>query len=102
MRAAPLCARRRDGHDVADIPSVPLTGDAALCSSGRSPQQVVAGPDGAVWFTAASGEVGRMTTAGGLSLAPVPGTGTRLPESIVVGPDERSGGPTRSARRSGG
>jgi virginiamycin B lyase len=68
-------------------PAVPLTGDSALCTSGRSPQQIVAGPDGALWFTAASSEVGRMTTAGGLSLVPTPGTGTRLPESIAVGPD---------------
>jgi virginiamycin B lyase len=68
-------------------PAVPLTGDSALCTSGRSPQQIVAGPDGALWFTAASSEVGRMTTSGGLSLAPTPGTGTRLPESITVGPD---------------
>jgi len=66
---------------------VPLSGDSALCSSGRSPQQIVAGPDGAVWFTAASGEIGRVTTSGGLSLVPTPGTGTRLPESITVGPD---------------
>jgi virginiamycin B lyase len=68
-------------------PAVPLTGDSALCSSGRSPQQLVSGPDGAVWFTAASGEIGRMTTAGGLSLVPTPGAGTRLPDSITVGPD---------------
>jgi virginiamycin B lyase len=68
-------------------PAVPLTGDSALCSSGRSPQQIVAGPDGALWFTAASSEVGRMTTSGSLSLVPTPGTGTRLPESITVGPD---------------
>jgi virginiamycin B lyase len=68
-------------------PAVPLTGDSALCSSGRSPQQIVAGPDGAMWFTAASSEVGRMTTSGGLLLVPTPGSGTRLPESITLGPD---------------
>ncbi len=68
-------------------PTVPLGGDSALCSSGRSPQQLVAGPDGAVWFTAASSEVGRMTTTGGLSLVTTPGTGTRLPQSITAGPD---------------
>jgi virginiamycin B lyase len=68
-------------------PAVPLTGDSALCSSGRSPQGLVAGPDGAVWFTAASGEIGRVTTSGGLSLVPVPGSGTRLPDSITRGPD---------------
>jgi virginiamycin B lyase len=67
--------------------AVPLTGDSALCASGRSPQQIVAGPDGALWFTAASSEVGRMTTSGGLSLVPTPGSGTRLPESITLGPD---------------
>jgi virginiamycin B lyase len=68
-------------------PAVPLTGDSALCASGRSPQQIVAGPDGAMWFTAASAQVGRMTTTGGLSLVELPGTGTRLPQSITVGPD---------------
>jgi virginiamycin B lyase len=68
-------------------PAVPLTGDSALCSSGRSPQQIVAGPDGALWFTTGSSEVGRMTTGGGLSLVATPGTGTRLPQSITVGPD---------------
>jgi len=68
-------------------PAVPLTGDSALCSSGRSPQQIVAGPDGGLWFTAASSEVGRMSTSGGLSLVATPGTGTRLPQSITLGPD---------------
>jgi virginiamycin B lyase len=68
-------------------PAVPLTGDSALCASGRSPQQIVAGPDGALWFTAASSQVGRMTTGGGLTLVPTPGTGTRLPDSITLGPD---------------
>jgi virginiamycin B lyase len=67
--------------------AVPLTGDSALCSSGRSPQQIAAGPDGGLWFTAASSEVGRMSTSGGLSLVTTPGTGTRLPQSITLGPD---------------
>lgn len=45
---------------------------------------IVAGPDGAMWFTY-SGNIGRITTNGTITLYPVPGGSTA--NSITVGPD---------------
>jgi len=52
---------------------------------GSRPRHIVAGPDGAMWFTDyGGGHVGRITTAGEITLSdPVTGS----PEDIVLGPD---------------
>ena len=39
--------------------SLPPTADGALCEDGRSPNSIVAGPDGAVWFTTVRRRRGR-------------------------------------------
>jgi streptogramin lyase len=50
-------------------------------------QGIVAGPDGAMWFTETNGiKIGRITTAGVLTEYPVPGDSTRL-GGIAAGPD---------------
>ncbi len=55
-----------------------------------SPSGLVAGPDGAIWFTEESGnKIGRMTTGGVVTNEiPIPTSGS-LPSEIVVGPDGR-------------
>lgn len=71
-------------------------GDTALCSSGGFPQRIVSGPDGALYFTVADDEIGRITTTGELLLRRIPepsepppagSAGTRLPQGLTVGPD---------------
>ncbi len=48
---------------------------------------IVAGPDGALWFTEMNGnKIGRITTDGTVTEYPVP-TGNSVPGSIVTGPD---------------
>lgn len=84
------------GAAVTEYPtcSLPPTADGALCRDGRSPNSIVGGPDGAVWFTTyGGGEVGRLTVAGDLTLFNVPrppgesDDRVRGPEGITVGPD---------------
>lgn len=54
--------------------------------SPSAPHQIVAGPDGALWFTDyQAGMVGRMSTTGRFSLYPLP-PGYK-PKAITVGPD---------------
>lgn len=74
--------------------SLPLSADQAFCEDGRSPNRLVTGPDGGVWFTTYGGqEVGRVTPGGALvmyDLPPVPGVpagASRRPYGITVGPD---------------
>jgi virginiamycin B lyase len=74
--------------------SLPPTADGALCADGRSPNSIVAGPDGAVWFTTyGGGEVGRITIAGAITLFNVPRPAgessdvIRGPAGITAGPD---------------
>jgi virginiamycin B lyase len=74
--------------------SLPLSADQALCEDGRSPNRLVAGPDGGVWFTTFGGEeVGRVSSGGALTLddlPPVPGSAPgklRSPYGIALGPD---------------
>jgi virginiamycin B lyase len=56
------------------VPPPGFAGDTAACSSGRSPNPVVKGPDGAMWFGLGSAELGRLDPAtGGLTVYPVPG-----------------------------
>jgi virginiamycin B lyase len=51
------------------------------------PFQIVAGPDGALWFTELAGnKIGRVTTAGVITEFPVPTAGSQ-PTGIVAGPD---------------
>jgi len=50
------------------------------------PSSLIAGPDGALWFTTRAGEgIGRMTTSGSFSFAALPGG--RTADSIAFGPD---------------
>ena len=74
--------------------SLPPTADGALCADGRSPNSIVPGPDGAVWFTTyGGGEVGRITIAGAITLFNVPrppgepSDRVRGPAGIAAGPD---------------
>ena len=46
---------------------------------------ITAGPDGALWFTLASG-IGRITTGGAITAFPLPDAGSS-PEAITTGPD---------------
>jgi virginiamycin B lyase len=58
-------------------------------SSGRvsDPSGIIAGPDGAMWFTEENGnKIGRITTAGDLSEYPIPTTNSE-PVNITAGPD---------------
>lgn len=55
-------------------------------SSGGRPAGITAGPDGALWFTEGSGQIGRITTAGVFSEYPVP-TPNSQPWAITIGPD---------------
>ena len=68
--------------------SLPPTADGALCEHGRSPNAIVAGPDGAVWLTLfGTDEIGRITPAGALTLLPIPGPAGGGPDGIALGPD---------------
>jgi uncharacterized protein (TIGR03437 family) len=52
------------------------------------PSGIVAGPDGAVWFTEyGAGKIGRITTSGVLTEFPVPTVSGALPYGIAAGPD---------------
>jgi streptogramin lyase len=56
-------------------------------SAGSVPTGIVAGPDGALWFTEQSAnKIGRVTTSGSFTEFTVP-TAIALPLSIIVGPD---------------
>ena len=55
--------------------------------AGRGPNDIVLGPDGALWFTEkTSNSIGRITTAGRYRSFPVP-TAASQPFGIAVGPD---------------
>jgi virginiamycin B lyase len=54
---------------------------------GSSPNEIAAGPDGALWFTEQVGNnIGRITTAGTITEFPIP-TADSQPAGITVGPD---------------
>src|SRR5438552_10295774 len=75
MAAAAAAAPPPSSATVTEYPtcSLPPTADGALCEDGRSPNSIVAGPDGAMWFTTyGGGEVGRITIAGAITLYNVP------------------------------
>src|SRR5205814_8128900 len=55
--------------------------------AGSGPTDITSGPDGALWFTeSVSDEIGRLTTAGGITEFAVPGAGS-VPTGITAGPD---------------
>jgi virginiamycin B lyase len=56
-------------------------------AAGSKPQQIVSGPDGALWFTeTGTNVIGRMTTRGALSELAIP-TPLGLPFGITRGRD---------------
>jgi len=70
----------------------PPAGDYARCESGAFPQSIVPGPDGALWFTTARADLGRVTPGGLLTQVKVgvPGVGpvaSGLLGGLTVGPD---------------
>lgn len=67
----------------------PPGGDFALCEKGAFPQSITAGPDGAMWFTTARANLGRVTASGGFAQydVPVAGSSGRLLGGVTVGPD---------------
>jgi len=56
----------------------------AIPTQNASPVDIVAGPDGALWFTEAAGKIGRITTTGEITEFP---QAVGSPGSITVGPD---------------
>jgi virginiamycin B lyase len=69
--------------------TAPPAGDFARCEHGAFPQSIVGGPDGAMWFTTARSDLGRVTTAGAFAQVDVPlgAGGQRLLGGLTVGPD---------------
>ncbi len=70
----------------------PPAGDYARCETGAFPQSIIPGPDGAMWFTTARADLGRVTPAGAFVQyklpLPAPGaTSTQLLGGLSVGPD---------------
>ena len=53
----------------------------------RGPQDIVAGPDGALWFTA-NGRIGRITTSGSVTSYALPSGSSNRGQDITVGPDK--------------
>src|SRR5205823_5798316 len=58
-----------------------------LPTSVRGPQDIVPGPDGALWFTA-NGRIGRITTAGTVTSYALPSGSGNRGQDITVGPDK--------------
>jgi streptogramin lyase len=55
---------------------------------GSAPLGIVAGPDGNLWFTVNTGQIGRITPSGTVSEYPLPTPANgRLPEEITTRPD---------------
>lgn len=71
---------------------IPSVADTRLFyrTAGRPPRALALGPDGALWFAASSSaDIGRVTTAGKLTIFPLPGQNPprSLPTGIAAGPD---------------
>src|SRR5690349_8794524 len=63
------------------------TGDVKEFVAPSGPYGIIAGPDGALWFTEPTpGRIGRITTAGTVTEPGTTGSGTG-PQSIAAGPD---------------
>ena len=67
----------------------PPAGDFARCDHGAFPQSIIGGPDGAMWFTTARADLGRVTTSGAFAQVDVPlgAGGAQLLGGLTVGPD---------------
>jgi virginiamycin B lyase len=68
----------------------PITGaytDFPIPTASAWPDAVVAGPDGAMWFTEFYGKIGRITTSGAITEMAVPAGTNAYIEQIVTGPD---------------
>ncbi len=81
-----------------DLPSVPppAGSPAGTPDTQVTPEAITAGPDGALWFTTANSEIGRIETDGTITMFPVdgltsmasgPGGPTTNPSDITVGSD---------------
>lgn len=66
------------------VPGVGTLEAFLLPAADRQPRRIVAGPDGAVWFTE-NGHLGRITPAGQITEYPLPSGAT--PSGLAVGPD---------------
>ncbi len=53
---------------------------------GGEPSFITAGPDGALWFTEGTGNIGRITPSGSITEFPIP-TASSMPVGITAGPD---------------
>jgi streptogramin lyase len=87
-----------------EIPPLPAGGSASVGAIGRvtpsgkvtefplptpnaGPQGITTGPDGALWFTEATGDqIGRISLAGTVTEFPIP-TARSYPQTITAGPD---------------
>lgn len=69
--------------------TAPPAGDYARCEHGAFPQSIIPGPDGALWFTTARADLGRVTPGGAFTQTPVPlgAGGAELLGGLTVGPD---------------
>ncbi len=57
-------------------------------AANAQPEGIAVGPDGKLWFTEyASGQIGKITTSGTITLYSVPSGANSLPEGIVTGAD---------------
>ena len=67
----------------------PPGGDYARCEHGAFPQSIIGGPDGAMWFTTARADLGRVTAGGVLSQFSVPLSpgAAELLGGLTTGPD---------------
>jgi len=63
-----------------------VTSYPAVAPGSGGPNAIAPGPDGALWFTLASGNIGRMTSAGTFTSYPIP-TAASAPMGIAAGPD---------------
>ena len=87
--SGPMIGRITTAGVITDFPA----GSIGVTPDNQWIDSITAGPDGALWFTEAShpdgspfhaiGSIGRITTAGALSLFPVPS----IPSDIAAGPD---------------
>ena len=76
------------------VPDIPVPGaSSSTPATVVTPYAITTGPDGALWFTGASNEIGRITTAGVVTEFKAVAAGPPLfgapptPQAIMVGPD---------------
>jgi virginiamycin B lyase len=85
-----LCASSVALFTVLVTPAASMAVDEFPLPAGSNPTGIIAGPDGALWFTEEGGnKIGRMTTGGVLTHEiPIPTAGS-LPTEIAVGSDNK-------------